>query len=184
MGRGPVAIGTNARAEGEPHIHLVGAVPRSQVVPHFEWADVFFMPSVCEGSATVTYEALMSGLPVIATPNPGSVVIDGVNGFTLRRYGIRRPWWIGFADCRKTPRCWREWNWLLAPATVEFRCKLTRSDCYGRYASQTTIPERLTQHFNAMTNKCTLQFQIVSPALNARADNPGYNAIGIPVFAG
>jgi glycosyltransferase involved in cell wall biosynthesis len=44
---------------------------------------VFFLPSVCEGSATVTYEALIAGLPVIATPNTGSIVTEGVNGFIV-----------------------------------------------------------------------------------------------------
>lgn len=38
---------------------------------------------MCEGSATVTYEALMSGLPVVTTPNTGSIVTDGVNGFIV-----------------------------------------------------------------------------------------------------
>jgi glycosyltransferase involved in cell wall biosynthesis len=41
---------------------------------------VFVFPSICEGSATVTYEALASGIPVIATPNTGSVVRDGIDG--------------------------------------------------------------------------------------------------------
>jgi glycosyltransferase involved in cell wall biosynthesis len=64
-------------------VQLTGAVPRNLIFSHFEWADVFFLPSVCEGSATVTYEALMSGLPVVATPNTGSIVKDGVNGFIV-----------------------------------------------------------------------------------------------------
>jgi glycosyltransferase involved in cell wall biosynthesis len=62
---------------------LIGAIPRNLIFSQFQWADVFFLPSVCEGSATVTYEALMSGLPVIATPNTGSVVTDGINGFIV-----------------------------------------------------------------------------------------------------
>jgi glycosyltransferase involved in cell wall biosynthesis len=80
---GPIAIGADARAQVERHIRLFGAVPRSEVVRHLEWADVFFMPSVCEGSATVTYEALMSGLPVVTTPNTGSLVLNGVDGFIV-----------------------------------------------------------------------------------------------------
>jgi glycosyltransferase involved in cell wall biosynthesis len=73
----------SARRYVERYVTLVGAVPRNQILPHFEWADVFFLPSVCEGSATVTYEALISGLPVIATPNTGSVVTEGLNGFIV-----------------------------------------------------------------------------------------------------
>jgi len=50
---------------------------------HYSWADVFLLPSLCEGSATVCYEALAAGLPVITTPNAGSVVRDGVDGFIV-----------------------------------------------------------------------------------------------------
>ena len=64
-------------------VHLTGAVPSTQVTEHFQWADVFLLPSLCEGSATVTYEALGHGLPVICTPNTGSVVRDGMEGFIV-----------------------------------------------------------------------------------------------------
>lgn len=59
---------------------ILGPVPRSEMPELFRWADVFVLPSVVEGSATVTYEALMSGLPVITTPNSGSIVQDGQSG--------------------------------------------------------------------------------------------------------
>lgn len=45
--------------------------------------DVFVFPTIEEGSALVTYEALASGLPVITTPNAGSVVRDGIDGFIV-----------------------------------------------------------------------------------------------------
>ena len=45
--------------------------------------DVFLLPSVSEGSAGVCYEALAAGLPVITTPNAGSVVRDGIDGFIV-----------------------------------------------------------------------------------------------------
>ena len=50
---------------------------------HYQWADVFVLPSICEGSATVIYEAIGYGLPVVTTPNAGSVVRDGVEGFVV-----------------------------------------------------------------------------------------------------
>jgi glycosyltransferase involved in cell wall biosynthesis len=50
---------------------------------HYAWADVFLLPSICEGSATVCYEALAAGVPVITTENAGSVVRDGVDGFIV-----------------------------------------------------------------------------------------------------
>lgn len=64
-------------------VEFVGHVPYTEIAPHFAWADVFVFPSLCEGSAAVTYEALASGLPVITTPNAGSVVRDGVDGFIV-----------------------------------------------------------------------------------------------------
>lgn len=64
-------------------VELRGIVPRSQIVEEFRWADVFLLPSLCEGSATAVYEALAAGLPVITTENTGSVVRDGVEGFIV-----------------------------------------------------------------------------------------------------
>jgi glycosyltransferase involved in cell wall biosynthesis len=49
----------------------------------YRWADVLVLPSICEGSATVIYEGLACGLPVITTPNAGSVVRDGREGFIV-----------------------------------------------------------------------------------------------------
>ena len=80
---GPILLNTEARRQVKQHVSLAGAIPRHQIYAQFQWADVFFLPSVCEGSATVTYEALMSGLPVVTTPNAGSIVADGINGFIV-----------------------------------------------------------------------------------------------------
>jgi len=60
---------------------VTGLIPRSEIQRHYAWADVFVFPSLCEGSAIVTYEALAAGLPVITTPHAGSVVRDGREGF-------------------------------------------------------------------------------------------------------
>jgi glycosyltransferase involved in cell wall biosynthesis len=78
---GPTSLSAKAKAEVSQAVHLIGAVPRSDIRMHYEWADVFFLPSICEGSATVTYEALTCGLPVLTTPNAGSTVEDGITGF-------------------------------------------------------------------------------------------------------
>jgi len=64
-------------------VELAGPVPRSVVAQHYAWADVFFLPSVCEGSATATYEAIANGIPVLCTPNTGSVIEDGRQGFVV-----------------------------------------------------------------------------------------------------
>lgn len=71
------------REYAPPNVELLGRVPRSEVARHYRWADAFCLPSLCEGSATVVYEALAFGLPVITTPNSGSIVRDGVEGFIV-----------------------------------------------------------------------------------------------------
>jgi glycosyltransferase involved in cell wall biosynthesis len=65
------------------YVELMGPVPRSHMSTHYRWADVLVLPSLCEGSATATYEALAWGLPVVCTRNAGSVVRDGVEGFIV-----------------------------------------------------------------------------------------------------
>jgi glycosyltransferase involved in cell wall biosynthesis len=80
---GPVALTPHGSAQLQRHVDLVGAVPRSEVAAHYSWADVFLLPSICEGSATATYEALSHGLPVVTTFNSGSPVVDGETGFIV-----------------------------------------------------------------------------------------------------
>lgn len=80
---GQLNITSNALGLLNSHVELLGIVPRSEIQQHFAWADVFLLPSICEGSATACYEALAFGLPVITTPNCGSVVRDGVDGFLV-----------------------------------------------------------------------------------------------------
>lgn len=80
---GPVHLGSAALGDLRSAIEVVGGIPRSEIWRHYAWADVFVLPSLCEGSATVCYEALASGLPVITTPNAGSVVRDGIEGFIV-----------------------------------------------------------------------------------------------------
>lgn len=71
------------RARLAAHCDLVGEVPRAGVAAHYDWADVFVLPTLSEGSANVVYEAMAAGLPVVVTPNAGSVVTDGVDGLVI-----------------------------------------------------------------------------------------------------
>lgn len=57
-----------------------GVVPRTGMSSHYQWADIFLLPSLCEGSATVVFEALAYGLPVITTYNSGSVITNFKEG--------------------------------------------------------------------------------------------------------
>jgi starch synthase len=83
-----VLVGRKVGAEAAfaPHADLfryVSHVPFHEVHTLFQDADVFVYPSLHEGSAFVTYEALASGLPIVTTPNAGSVVRDGVEGYVV-----------------------------------------------------------------------------------------------------
>lgn len=70
--------------EGEfthvPHL------PHGDIPAVFRDAHVYVYPSLHEGSSVSIYEAMASGLPVIATANAGSTVRDGVDGYIV---GIR-----------------------------------------------------------------------------------------------
>lgn len=84
---GAIQILPEAEKQVRRHIQLQGIVPRSEMASQYDWADVFLLPSLCEGSATATYEAMFRGLPVICTPETGSVVRDGVDGFIVPARG-------------------------------------------------------------------------------------------------
>ncbi len=64
-------------------VKTLAHIPREQMPAVYHGADALVLPSLFEGSAGATYEALASGLPVITTPNTGSVVREGVDGFIV-----------------------------------------------------------------------------------------------------
>jgi glycosyltransferase involved in cell wall biosynthesis len=69
-----------------PEFHgptYVGQVPRELVRSEFAQADIFVLPTLAEGCAIVHLEALACGLPVVTTPNCGSQVRDGQEGFIV-----------------------------------------------------------------------------------------------------
>lgn len=80
---GPVNVLPATVTELTRTLELVGPVPRTKIHKHFAWADIFLLPSLCEGSATAVYEALAAHLPVICTPNTGSVVCHGEDGIIV-----------------------------------------------------------------------------------------------------
>jgi glycosyltransferase involved in cell wall biosynthesis len=85
VGPAPPGLDRHPLFSGLNHI---GQVPRSDVRDEFLAADVFALPSLCEGFALAHLEALASGVPVITTPNCGSVVRDGIDGLIVP---IRNP---------------------------------------------------------------------------------------------
>jgi hypothetical protein len=80
---GPLPRDTSPLA---PYLDLVeplGRVSHAEMPERMAAADVFVFPSLFEGSAVVTYEALACGLPSVVTPSAGSVVRDGLEGFVV-----------------------------------------------------------------------------------------------------
>jgi glycosyltransferase involved in cell wall biosynthesis len=66
-------------------IEWVARVPQNELKEHYEWADVFVLPSIEEGLAAVLPQAAAAGLLVLATPNSGAedVIRDGQSGWIL-----------------------------------------------------------------------------------------------------
>ncbi len=65
-------------------IKFLGTIRNHLIVDYYQKSNVLLIPSIEEGSAIVTLEALACGCPVIATPNAGSEHIEnGINGFIV-----------------------------------------------------------------------------------------------------
>ncbi len=67
--------------EHRKFIEFTGAVPRSAIGQRLAQFDIFLFPSTCEGSSVAVLEAMASGLPIVTTPNSGSVVRASLDGF-------------------------------------------------------------------------------------------------------
>jgi glycosyltransferase involved in cell wall biosynthesis len=69
-----------AHAPRQPNIHWLGF--RRDVVNILRQADIFLLPSVSEGFSISTVEAMIAGVPVIATRSggPEEIIDDGVSG--------------------------------------------------------------------------------------------------------
>jgi len=65
------------------YFEYMGQIPRNRIHEAYNWADILILPSIVEGSALVTYEAILSGCPVVATRNSGFNVIENNNGLLI-----------------------------------------------------------------------------------------------------
>lgn len=63
-------------------VEFCGWTARQELPFHYQWADIFTLPSFEEGMPNVILEALAAGLPIIATDVAGSqeLVVPGQNG--------------------------------------------------------------------------------------------------------
>lgn len=72
------------REKGEAMgLTFLGRVPRSDMAAEFARADVVVLPSIAEGSAGATYEALAAGIPQVVSAAAGSVARDGLEGVVM-----------------------------------------------------------------------------------------------------
>jgi len=75
----PALTGT-AMAEVRKHVDAFPVV-RSQVPAQLAGFDLIYFPTTCEGSAYALMEAMATGLPVVTSPNSGTVARHGQEGF-------------------------------------------------------------------------------------------------------
>lgn len=80
---GPVRLDEQIVRQNKGAVEIIGSVPRIDVGCWLERFDIFFFPSTCEGSAGAINEAMASALPVVTTPNSGSTIRDGIEGFLV-----------------------------------------------------------------------------------------------------
>ena len=81
-----VAGGVSEKVRKHPtakDLNFLGHLSKADMAAEFARADVFAFPSLAEGSAGVTAEALGAGLPVVTTKAAGSIVRDGIDGIIV-----------------------------------------------------------------------------------------------------
>lgn len=80
---GPLGVSPKAVESFPPNMKLLGRVTRNQLRDIYPLAQVFVLPTISDGFAVTQLEAMANGLPVVATPNCGRVVTDGVDGLIV-----------------------------------------------------------------------------------------------------
>lgn len=82
VGQGDAGYQTLLKRLVAPHasVRFTGQLTQAELKTYYQNSDVFVLPTLSEGSALVVYEAMAAGLPVVTTPNAGSVMRDGVDG--------------------------------------------------------------------------------------------------------
>ena len=64
-------------------VSFCGFKKKEDLIPYYQNADIFILPSLSEGMPNVVLEAMASGLPVVMTPCGGSKELIDDNGFVV-----------------------------------------------------------------------------------------------------
>ena len=80
---GSIGILDKAVTSAPANMTFHGPVSRDRTEAFYRSADLFVLPTLSDGFALTQLEAMAHGLPVIATPNCGDVVTDGVDGLIV-----------------------------------------------------------------------------------------------------
>lgn len=80
---GPIHISEKAIKSAPKNVLFHGRATRDDVALWYQNSHVFVLPTLSDGFAITQIESMAYGLPVIATPNCGLVVSDGVDGFLV-----------------------------------------------------------------------------------------------------
>jgi glycosyltransferase involved in cell wall biosynthesis len=80
---GPLGISQTAVQSFPPNVKILGRITRDLLSEVYRQAHVFVLPTISDGFAITQLEAMAHGLPVVATPNCGRVVTDGVDGIII-----------------------------------------------------------------------------------------------------
>jgi glycosyltransferase involved in cell wall biosynthesis len=78
---GNIDVAPDVLTAHQGNVELVGRVNRHEVNHWLSRCDMILFPTTCEGSAGAVMEAMASALPIITSPNAGSVVRDGEDGY-------------------------------------------------------------------------------------------------------
>jgi len=80
---GSIGISEMAVVSAPANMTFHGPVSRDRTEEFYRSADLFVLPTLSDGFALTQLEAMAHGLPVIATPNCGEVVSDGMDGLIV-----------------------------------------------------------------------------------------------------
>lgn len=69
----------------EDIVQFEGQKSKEEIVPYYQNADLFILPSAKEGMPNVVLEAMACGLPIVMTPCEGSQELIGENGFIVTK---------------------------------------------------------------------------------------------------